>query len=117
MRPEFLSVPDFFSLVKSNQKFRKYVYTDLNVQVVCMKLGAGREIPLESHPTTQLFVVIKGSVVVIVRGKNGDRATEISAGGMVVIPAGRKHYVIAIKDTHLFTTYSPKEHEIPRDEN
>jgi len=113
-----LFVPDFLAQVSFNRKFRKYAYTDERFQMVAMHLKKGQTIDRELHEVTQMFLVIDGQVVFVTRGlqEEEDTATQISKGGMAVIPPDTIHEVIALENSNLLTIYAPREHEEPEDE-
>lgn len=101
------------SIIK-NTKFRKFLYTDENFQVVVMNIKPGGGIPRETHTVTQSFLIVQGWVVFTLKGPN-DRSKHqetLRKGDFIVVPPHTEHKVTAMgnQDVKLITFYAPKEH-------
>lgn len=94
-----------------NPNFRKVMYTGENLQLVLMSLNVGEEIGEEIHEDTdQFFRVESGLAQCFVNGLEH----ELSAGDVLIVPAGAKHNVINAdpeRDLKLYTIYSPPHHK------
>lgn len=98
-------------LTVENNNFREVLYTGKHSQLVLMSIAAGSEIGSETHPDNdQFFRFEKGQGKVII----DDNEYEVSAGDVVVIPAGAEHNVINTSETEslkAYTIYSPPHHK------
>jgi mannose-6-phosphate isomerase-like protein (cupin superfamily) len=95
---------------KSNEYYRKVLFTAKHSQLVLMSLKPGEEIGEEIHDLDQFirFEAGEGSVVM-----DGQSHT-VGDGVAVVIPSGTKHNVINVsksKALKLYSLYSPPEHK------
>jgi mannose-6-phosphate isomerase-like protein (cupin superfamily) len=92
----------------ANTFFRKVLYTTPLTQVVLMHVNPGEDIGLETHSLDQVLCFVAGTAEVIL---NEHRGT-VSAGDVVVVPAGTQHNFITLGDEplKLFTIYAPPEH-------
>lgn len=78
------------------------------MQVALMSLKPGEDIPREVHNGDQVINILSGHGVAEI----GKTRKLFRSGNMLVIPAGKSHY---IKNTgreplKLYTIYSPPEH-------
>lgn len=92
-----------------NTNFRKVIYTSQHSQLVLMSIPAGGDIGMEVHNTVDQFLFfVSGTGEAILNGES----QPISAGEVVVVPAGTEHNFIntGADDLKLFTTYSPPNH-------
>jgi len=115
-----LLITDLSTHVKSNKKYRRYLYTDPNVQIVEMFIPRGQGIPQETHPdVTQTFIVVQGHAIFILRdpGEKWAYTKTVTSNGLLIVSKGTEHQVIAVTDVNLITFYSPMEHHNPVDEN
>ena len=106
---------DISQIVKTNENYRKVIYTTKNMQLVVMNLKPGETIPEEVHPwTTQFFAIISGSGEAIV----GGIYHLLTSDKVVIVPPGTRHYVANKSDSHLklYTIYSPPEHPYDRED-
>jgi mannose-6-phosphate isomerase-like protein (cupin superfamily) len=100
---------DVVAAARSNSDFRRELYTDERVQLVLMTLPVGEEIGEEVHEDNdQVLVFVDGSGEAVLEG----RISAVSAGNVVVVPAGTKHNFrnTGSEELRLYTIYSPPEH-------
>ncbi|MDQ1251740.1 MAG: hypothetical protein QG646_851 [Euryarchaeota archaeon] len=94
-----------------NNYFRKVLYTAEHSQLVLMSLKSGEEIGMEMHENSdQFFRFEEGEGKCIINGNE----YEVSAGSVIIIPAGAEHNVINTGKTEslkLYTIYSPPIHK------
>lgn len=93
-----------------NENYRKVLHTGKHMQLVVMSLKKGDDIPMEVHDHIDQFIrVEKGNALV----KIGDEEFELSDDDVVIVPAGKQHYVknTGEEDLKLYTIYTPPEHE------
>ncbi|MCX6784848.1 MAG: cupin domain-containing protein, partial [Candidatus Komeilibacteria bacterium] len=96
-------------LAKSNNYFRQVISTNQYSQVVLMSLLAGEDIGLETHPDVdQILIFVAGQGSAVLNGVT----SQITAGDLVVVPAGTEHNFINQGDGEmkLYTVYAPAEH-------
>jgi mannose-6-phosphate isomerase-like protein (cupin superfamily) len=98
-------------LTRSNNKYRKVLYTGNYSQLVLMSLLPSEEIGLETHQKNdQFFRIESGRGKVII----DDNEYDVADGSAVIVPAGAKHNVINTSGTDklkLYTIYSPPHHK------
>ena len=96
---------------RTNNNFRKVLYTGKHSQLVLMNLAVGEEIGMETHSDNdQFFRFEMGQGKCIIDGNE----YEVTDGDVVIVPAGAKHNVINISKTvelKLYTIYSPAHHK------
>lgn len=102
-------VVDIEKETKSNENFRKVLFTAPHSQLVVMSLDPGEDIGMEVHDDVDQFIRLeKGDGKAVLDG------TEymIEDDWAVVIPAGTEHNIINIgkKPMKLYTIYTPPEH-------
>jgi quercetin dioxygenase-like cupin family protein len=68
-------------------KFEGYRYGDVNVSFFLVDSPPGGGPVLHTHPYEEIFVTLEGEAIVTV----GDATIEVSAGQVVVAPAGVPH--------------------------
>ena len=94
---------------RSNEDYRRVLYTAKNSQLVVMNIAPGDEIGEEVHELDQFIRFERGKAKILLNDE------EYSAGEdfAVVIPAGVKHNVINVGeiDLQLYSVYSPPEHK------
>jgi quercetin dioxygenase-like cupin family protein len=89
-------------------EYRRVMHTTNRLQLVSMKLEGGTDIPDEIHEPDQFFEVEGGSISVIMPALSHMKVTN---GGVVMIPGGTRHRVIAGPEgTRMYTLYSPPQH-------
>ncbi|MCB0103999.1 MAG: cupin domain-containing protein [Anaerolineales bacterium] len=95
-------------VVNKNVEFRRVLYTARNIQLVVMSLSPKEEIGMELHELDQFFRVEEGTGEALLEGVR----TEISAGFVVLVPAGTKHNIINTGKIplKLYTLYAPPDH-------
>ncbi|KAH7091642.1 RmlC-like cupin domain-containing protein [Paraphoma chrysanthemicola] len=88
--------------------FRTVLHTGLFSQIVAMEVPVGGEIGDEVHTVDQILLFTSGRGLATVNGKD----QEVSAGDVVVVPAGTQHQFVTKGDQplELITVYSPAEH-------
>ncbi len=97
-------------MARTNEEFRKVVWTGGQTQLVLMAIPEGEEIGGEVHEGhDQLLYFVEGNG----RARIGDAEMAVGAGDVSVVPSGVFHN---FKNTgggmlKLYTTYSPPEHE------
>jgi mannose-6-phosphate isomerase-like protein (cupin superfamily) len=94
-----------------NNKYRKFIYTDKNIQMVLMNIPPGAEIGREKHShNTQFFRVEAGQGKV----QFDDKYRLVKDGDYIIVPANTYHNVINTgdNDLKLYTIYSPPVHKI-----
>lgn len=97
-------------LTKTNNYFRKVIYTGQQIQLVIMSIPEGEEIGEEIHPATdQILFLIRGQAEAII----DNVAYDFRKHDALFIPAGTKHNIINLgdEDLKLYTVYSPPEHK------
>jgi len=89
-------------------EFRRVLHTGLYSQLVVMEVPVGGEIGDEVHTVDQILIFTSGKGLATVAGKD----QEVSAGDIVVVPAGTQHQFVTRGDQplELITVYSPAEH-------
>ena len=100
---------DVQRLALENTDFRRVLKTTARSQLVVMYVPAGGEIGEETHPENdQVLAFVEGDGHAVVAGT----PLTISAGSVVVVPAGTKHNFLADQGTalKLFTIYAPPHH-------
>jgi mannose-6-phosphate isomerase-like protein (cupin superfamily) len=102
-------VDDIERLTKSNEDFRRVLYTGRNLQLVLMTLKPGEEIGEEVHEDRDQFFRIEGGkgAVFIDGGQH-----EVEDDDAVIVPAGARHNVVNTGEEplKLYTLYGPPEH-------
>ncbi|KAF2646527.1 hypothetical protein P280DRAFT_387788 [Massarina eburnea CBS 473.64] len=88
--------------------FRTVLHTGLYSQLVAMEVPVNGEIGDEVHTVDQILIFTSGRGLATVAGKD----QEVSAGDVVVVPAGTQHQFITKGDQplELITVYAPAEH-------
>lgn len=101
-------VQNIEDIVNKNKEFRRVLYTAGNIQLVVMSLNPKEEIGTELHDLDQFFRIEEGTGEALIEGVR----TEISAGFVVLIPAGTKHNIINTGNVplKLYTLYAPPNH-------
>lgn len=100
---------DVQRLANSNTDFRRVLATAEHSQLVLMSVPAGGEIGRETHADTdQILAFTEGSGHAVF----GDERRPVSAGVVVLVPAGTEHNFIADcgEALKLFTIYAPPHH-------
>lgn len=101
-------VKDIEAIARSNEDFRRVMYTARNCQLVVMALKPQEEIGSEVHTLDQFFRVEQGCGEAVLDGVR----TAIQAGFAVVVPAGARHNIIntGTEPLKLYTIYAPPNH-------
>lgn len=103
-------IVDLEQETKTNNDFRRVIYTAEHSQLVLMSLQPGEEIGLETHSDNDQFIRLdagEGRVML------DDAEYPIKEGYGIVIPAGAKHNLVNTGQgiMKLYTLYSPPHHE------
>ena len=94
---------------RSNEDYRRVLYTSRHSQLVVMNIEPGDEIGEEVHTLDQFIRFEEGEGTAIL----GDETYAVRADHALMIPAGLKHNVINSGETplKLYSIYSPPEHK------
>lgn len=93
---------------KSNNNFRKVLFTAEHIQLVLMSLKPNEDIGLEKHNVDQFFRVDSGSGEAIIDGHK----YELKDGDAIIIPANSEHNITAGDEgLKLYTLYAPPHHK------
>ena len=94
---------------RSNEDYRRVLYTTKNSQLVVMNIAPGDEIGEEVHELDQFIRFEKGQAKVILNGETYTVGEDFA----VVIPAGVTHNVVNTGDIglQLYSLYTPPEHK------
>jgi mannose-6-phosphate isomerase-like protein (cupin superfamily) len=93
----------------AGQAFRAVRFTGRHTQVVTMTLQPGEDIGAEVHPDNdQVLVFTEGTA----RAEVGGEVRQVSAGDLVVVPAGTEHNFVntGSGELRLITVYGPPDH-------
>ncbi len=89
--------------------FRTVLHTGVHTQVVAMTLQPGEDIGAEVHPDNdQVLLFTEGTA----RADLAGDTREVTAGDLVVVPAGTEHNFTNTGDglLRLLTVYGPPDH-------
>jgi mannose-6-phosphate isomerase-like protein (cupin superfamily) len=98
-------------LTKTNNDYRRVLYTGMNQQFVLMSIPHGDEIKMETHKSHDQFIRIEqgeGKAIV------GNSTYKLKDGSAFIVPAGTSHQISNTSNTEplkLYTIYSPPEHQ------
>ena len=101
-------IKDIESIVDKNDAFRRVLYTAKNCQLVVMALKPKEDIGEEVHTLDQFFRIEEGTGEAVLDGVH----MPISAGFVVLVPAGARHNIINTGSSPLkvYTLYAPPNH-------
>lgn len=100
---------DVQRLALENADFRRVLKTTTRSQLVLMSVSAGGEIGEETHAENdQILSFVQGSGHAVLAGKQ----VNVTAGSVVVVPAGTRHNFLADRGDalKLYTIYAPPHH-------
>ncbi|HEV3153813.1 MAG TPA: cupin domain-containing protein [Candidatus Baltobacteraceae bacterium] len=100
---------DLQPLALENTDFRRVLKTTERSQLVLMCVPSGGEIGAETHPgNDQILSFVQGSGHAVLENTR----LSVSAGMVVVVPAGTRHNFVADSGDalKLFTIYAPPHH-------
>ncbi len=100
---------DIIGAARANSNFRKVLSTGPHAQVVVMSIPPGGEIGAEAHDhLDQVLVFVDGVGI----AQLGGEESAVSAGRLVLVPAGMHHNVVntGTADLRLYTIYAPPQH-------
>lgn len=98
-------------LTRTNNVFRKVLFTGQHVQLVLMCLNPHEDIGVEIHPTTDQFLRVESGEGKIVMNSEEHLVKD---GSSIVVPAGTEHNLIntsPVNPLKLYTIYSPPHHK------
>ncbi len=94
-----------------NENYRKVLFTGEKIQLVVMSLKPGEDIPLETHSHIDQFIrVEKGNAY----AKVGEEEFNLVDDDIIIIPAGKEHYVKNTSENEelkLYSIYADPEHK------
>lgn len=96
-------------VASKSDAFRRVLFTHEHTQVVLMTLKPGEDIGKEVHEDNdQVLTFVQGTVTAEVGGES----KTVSAGDLVVVPAGTEHNFTNSGDevVRLYTIYGPPDH-------
>ena len=97
-------------LTKTNNDYRRVLYTGMNQQFVLMSIPVGDGIKMETHKSHDQFIRIEqgeGKAIV------GNSTYKLKDGTAFIVPANTSHQILNTsnsKSLKLYTIYSPPEH-------
>ncbi len=97
------------TVAEQSADFRRVLWTGEHTQLVIMTIPAGGEIGEEVHDDTdQILSFVSGIGKAVVSG----RERKVTAGDIVVVPAGKKHNFVndGPNPLVLYTVYGPPDH-------
>ena len=99
---------DIREAARSNEDFRRVLFTTERTQLVLMSVSPGEDIGLETHHLDQVLAFVEGTGEALL---NGVRSA-IRPGDVFVVPAGTEHNFIntGTEALKLYTVYAPPEH-------
>lgn len=100
---------DILQAARTNEAFRREVFTGEHEQVVVMTIPPGGEIGEEVHSATdQVLMFVDGRGEAQLDGQ----ASQIGANDLVFVRAGARHNFVNTGDAplRLITVYAPPEH-------
>lgn len=102
---------DVLKLADQNDDFRRVLFTTERSQLVLMTIPPGEEIGEETHDgIDQILWFVKGLGQAVLNGEQ----FEVTAGSVVVVPAGTRHNFLNTateEPLRLYTVYTPPEHK------
>jgi mannose-6-phosphate isomerase-like protein (cupin superfamily) len=97
-------------LTKSNNDYRRVLYTGMNQQFVLMSIPPNDGIKMETHKSHDQFIRIEQGDG---EAKLGNSTYRLKDDSAFIIPAGTPHQILNTSNTEplkLYTIYSPPEH-------
>ena len=97
------------TVAEQSADFRRVLWTGEHTQLVIMTIPPGGEIGTEVHDDVdQILSFVSGIGKAVVSGKE----RKVTAGDIVVVPAGKKHNFLndGPNPLVLYTVYGPPEH-------
>lgn len=93
-----------------NTNYRKVLFTGKKLQLVVMSLKPQEEIDLETHHNIDQFVRVERGQAYV---KVGSKEYILEHDDVIIIPAGKEHYVknTGEEDLKLYSIYADPEHE------
>jgi mannose-6-phosphate isomerase-like protein (cupin superfamily) len=108
-------VADIERATLDNTNFRTVIFTGEHTQLTVMRLAAGEDIGLETHPDNDQFIRIEQGTGRAELGPSEDEVDEthdVETDWAIIVPAGVWHNVVNTGDGEmkLYSLYSPPEH-------
>jgi mannose-6-phosphate isomerase-like protein (cupin superfamily) len=108
-------VEDIEQVTLDNTYFRTVVFTGEHTQLTTMRIEAGGDIGLETHPDNDQFIRIEEGKARVELGPAEDQIEEthdVEADWAIIVPAGTWHNVVNTGDGDLkvYSLYSPPHH-------
>jgi mannose-6-phosphate isomerase-like protein (cupin superfamily) len=100
---------DILAAARENTNFRAVLATGPNTQIVVMSIPPGGEIGAETHEhLDQVLTFVDGEGLATLGGEE----SAVSAGHIVLVPAGTHHNFVntGAADLRLYTVYAPPQH-------
>jgi len=100
---------DIIAAARANTNFRTVLATGPHAQIVVMSIPPDGEIGAETHENLdQVLTFVDG----VGQATLGSEASAVSAGHLVLVPAGTHHNVVNTGkvDLRLYTVYAPPQH-------
>lgn len=95
---------------RTNEAFRRVLYTSPGGQLVVMHLKPGEDIGLETHDDVDQYIwIVQGRARATLDGQE----STLEPGDVLVVPRGTRHNIInasSDQPVQLFTVYTPPEH-------
>ena len=94
---------------RASTDFRRVIWTGEHTQLVLMTIPPGEEIGMEVHEgNDQILTFVSGTARADVAGE----VLRVSAGDLVVVPAGVRHNFVndGAEPLVLYTVYGPPDH-------
>lgn len=97
-------------LTVENDERLYIIYTDNNLQLALMSLDRGQSIPLEEHDGSQFIRLEEGHIKISLITDSGPMTWQIRSGDSFIVPPQTRHIVEALRDSKMYTIYSPPAH-------
>jgi len=100
---------DIIAAARANTNFRTVLATGPHAQIVVMSIPPDGEIGAETHENLdQVLTFVDG----VGQATLGSETSAVSAGHLVLVPAGTHHNVVNTGkvDLRLYTVYAPPQH-------
>lgn len=97
------------TVAEQSADFRRVLWTGEHTQLVIMTIPPGGEIGVETHDENdQILSFVSGTGKAVI----GKQEKQVTAGDVVVVPAGTKHNFLNVGPNALvlYTVYGPPDH-------
>ncbi len=102
-------VADVAAAARSNDAYRRVLFTGAKTQLVVMSIPVGGDIGAEAHPNVeQLIFIVDGRGKAVLPGAE----SPLGPGDVVVVPPGTRHDVVNVGSgpLRIYTIYAPANH-------